>query len=613
MADLLGEDNPSAPEKQSPIDEEIALVLEDIGDEDQQAQVKAEATKTFQDFVRLLRETRRKQKKGAEVLKQLVTEAYANEATRENPVVWQKIARVEEVLGRLEDKVKEAANENPIAFKTYYLLQLRAEKQRFKKHGIVETTHIREQREQIERDARKKLEGRNGVVVLLGPTGSGKTVAARRLARSVAGEKGFEFVSAHTKMTPEDLLSRQGIVAKEVPAAEVPGKIQEHQATWLERNRQGDEDDAVYEERKEQAFADIAEVVKGQSETTPMTTETVLEAVGRAAAEGKPVIIDEFNYLPPATLGALNDLLNPDSNNAQPGFSVIFTGNVGKEYIDRASFDPAFLNRVVNGTFRYTHPPQEIDAPYMGSAISQEERAEGEAPQPRDLFQVAMTHMADGKGNIRAPKDALEQAWNVTRGFSLVQKIVAGEDFRNLGASPEATQQITDLNFRSINLSFRNLNQVIREWKLDGYTQPLEAYVFRDIIQPAATLAPREAAQLLYIFKDWQGLFQGEHWNDLVADYERWNISGTETVGMPKPDTNVELVPLTTDEVARAFSGIEVPEFIEVSPDRQDDPVFEAKLAKAEDAVEAAEAALRAEESLQIVEEMCSDEEQAPQ
>jgi hypothetical protein len=53
----------------------------------------------------------------------------------------------------------------------------------------------------------------------------------------------------------------------------------------------------------------IKDVVKGQAASKELTTEVFLSAVLKAANEGKIVIIDEFNYIPPVLLGGLNALI----------------------------------------------------------------------------------------------------------------------------------------------------------------------------------------------------------------------------------------------------------------------------------------------------------------
>ncbi len=483
---------------------------------------------------------------------QLIRQAHSSRE-KESATLWKKISRYEGELAKTDALLEHAAESNPISFQAHWLMKLKEQKRQFEQTGVIETDSIRKQSEEMMNDVRRKLEGTNGVAALLGPTGSGKSVMAKKIAATFGKDGQYEFVSAHPKMTVDDLIERMGIVVKNTPAEEVPGLVKEAQAKFAQENPELKGDDLSSSQ------AMIEDVLTSRESQKVLTTEKVLEAVGRAAEEGNIVVIDEFNYLPPDTLAAINDLLSGGTGTKE-GFGVIFTGNVGKEYLKRQSLDPAFVNRVLSGVVEYGFPPQELDRSFADTVKSREELADGEAVPDRDLFQIALTQLVDNKGNLLAPENALEKTWDFTRIVSLTQKLSSGSDFRDLGLDGAATQGVTAFKFESVFLSFRNLNQVLREWKLDGFTKPLDNYVLENIIRPAAVVSKKEAAQLYYLFSNWGGMFEGDQWDEIKIDSTTWNIAGLENVSVME-GSDVELHPFLPSEVVEALSGKELPSY----------------------------------------------------
>ena len=438
---------------------------------------------------------------------------------------------------------------------------MRAMKQEFEQHGIMTTPGLEEQRRHIMNEARRKMEGTNGVSVLLGPTGSGKTVTARYLAKELSPGGEYEFVSAHAKMTPDDLLFRMGLTVEGMEAKDVPAKIVAAQDAYRELNRQLDENVMARD------LQDIADVIKQGAASPHMVTKRVLEAVGRAAKEGKIVVIDEFNFLPPETLASLQDLLaNPEA--AKRGFGVIFTGNVGKDYLKRQSLDAAFVNRVVSGIVEYQFPPQELNASFENSVLERSVVKEGAHPMPRDLYMVGVDQLADRKGNVEAPEGALRDVWRLTQIFSLIQQLSSGKDFQRLGLGTSMVGT-SSYQFKSLFLSFRNMNQVLREWKLEGYTKDLDWYIFQNIIRPGSVIAPKEAAQMYHLFMHRGGFFSGDSWKAIHVDVASWDIQGVDSIEDMK-GTPASLKQFETDEVVEAVSGMGVPSYEELGITQED-------------------------------------------
>jgi MoxR-like ATPase len=498
----------------------------------------------------------------------------------DSPQIWGKVHRLQEYINKAQEKLEEISRKNPEAFKAHWLYNLREYKKQYKESGVIETPSIQKQTENLMHDVRKQMEGTNRVATMLGPTGSGKTVMAERVAATLSPGGNYEFVSAHSKMDPEDLLMRQGIAIETVQPEDVPDSIEKAKQKYYEEHPDMREDDL------KKAEEIIERVVQAQASEKAYQTKTILEDVGRAAQEGRVVVIDEFNYLPPQTLASLNKLLDTPFGKVanvsvgdkeqefqvKEGFGVIFTGNIGEEYIDRQkSWDPALVNRILAGTIKYDYPPQDLNSSFEKSIVSNEELIEGKKSPDRELFLSGVVQLVDKKGNLTAPENTLEKVWNLSRTFSLIQRIAGGEDYRNLGLeNTKAFQDISNFQFETIFLSFRNFNQVVREWKLDKYTQNLDSYIFENIIRPAEVIKRKEAAQLFYLFQEWGDFFQNEKYKEVKVDSTSWHISGVNNLSKEQTKQEVPQKHFTPKEIAEALSGKQTPSYEDLEEEKKE-------------------------------------------
>lgn len=525
---------------------EMEEIQSELGEEQLEAE-KVRAQKQLENFLSEWRRLRKTERTVRHKTEEFIRIVHTDPKLRSSARTWESISSFEAKADDIRDLIEDKAHEDPVAFKAYWLLKMREWKRDFEKNGIIETDAIKDQTRHVMHDARRKLEGTNGVVTLIGPTGSGKTVLAKKIGAQFSPAGEYEFVSAHPKMTAFDLIQRMGIVVEQLNPTEVPAKIKDAQKAYAEENPEMDQKELARE------LETIAEIMTGRAKEKTFETKPILEAIGRAQKEGRIVVIDEFNYLPPETLAALNEVLSNKTN--APGFGVVLTGNIGEEYLKRQPLDPAFINRVLSGTVKYEFPPQDIDTAFDDSIKDIAE--EGGTPPSRDLFQIGMTQLADSQGNLLAPENAMRDVWDFSRIFSLTQHMAQGKDFRSLGL--DAPQGTGAMKFKSVLLSFRNMNQVVREWKLDGFRKPLDWYIFDTIVRPAAVYAPREAAELMYLFRDWGGFFKGEEWDAIEVDPTNWRIAGIERVKTPR-SKKPALVPYQTAAVVEAISGERLPE-----------------------------------------------------
>ncbi|HHX58940.1 MAG TPA: hypothetical protein GX706_04235 [Candidatus Moranbacteria bacterium] len=186
----------------------------------------------------------------------------------------------------------------------------------------------------------------------------------------------------------------------------------------------------------------------------------------------------------------------------------------------------------------------------------------------------------DDKGNLIAPPDAQEKIWDLAQAFTLIQKLAAGENIRNI-IDDQHMQVIAETNFKKIFLSYRNFNSIIRSWKMDGYDKDINYYILNNLIRPASIIAPQEAAQLFYFFQH-KGFLLGENCEEIKVDSSLWKISGVPTV-VERGDFEIENPQLevhSIDNVVENCYGVATPSFAEMKvsgKERQDQAFLEKK------------------------------------
>ncbi|MFW5853545.1 MAG: AAA family ATPase [Patescibacteria group bacterium] len=575
--------------------------LREVLGESQMKQLESEAFSRLMNAVRKIKKLEGAKHRLKQYEEELIRRLYEDVDLKESLSVNERISLVSKKITRVNEVLKKISRESPEAFKAFHLLRLRDYKRQFEESGMIETPWIEDHYSELTSHVRKTMEGNNRVCTLLGPTGSGKTVMAERVAKTLSPNGDYEFVSAHSKMDPDDLLWRQGIQVESITPETAPEIAEKAKQAFRENNPNMDEVELIDRERY------IEEVVKNQAGQKAFKTEIIPQAIARAASEGKVVVVDEFNYLPPQTLAALNKLLDAkaekragekvkvdiDDESGQTqsyevteGFGVILTGNIGSEYLGRnQKLDPALYSRILSGVIQYDHPPQELKGSLENSIKTDNELAEGQEPPPRELFLASLVQLIDEKGNLSAPIGAMEDIWHLSQTVSRIQQIAAGKDPRELGVDSTMLQNISTFDFKSLFLSFRNLNQVVREWKGESYSQTLDHYLFENIIRPASVLKDNEAAQMFYIFKNFGGFFQGEEFEDVKVNSTSWSLSGVGSVPQ-KIGSDDKIRHYIPKEIVEAASGEETPSYEDLDTkragERREDKSQEEYLAEVE-------------------------------
>jgi len=552
------------------LSQEIQALQEEIAKQVSLEEIKNLQSRSYKRLFQFMRERKSfldVQKELMEVRKKLRDEHQKETNDGIRNVLSELIDKYTEAFEQIEAKIKKISFRNPESFLAYALLELR----RYKKElpsGIVETDYPKSQKERAE-----KILTESRLVAFLGETGTGKTRLARKIAEEMTGD--YEFVPGHKFITAEDLFYYRGLDVRKISPSDVPEIIKrEVERFRLEHPDLSPEEVKSWEET-------IKQVVQGQAVSKELVSEVFLSAVLKAANEGKIVIIDEFNYIPPALLAGLNALIEakPDEEisvfgqriKVKPGFGVILTGNITRSefrgrYLQREKIDPALINRLNSGLIEYSSLPQ-ANMSFRESILSQSELNEGKQIPSREPFQIGLTLLADEKGNISGPKDLLEKVWNLSEELSLLQKIYGGEKLE----TPVKLSGGQDVVLKEYPISNRTYLSILEHWKNDNYRYSIDWYVYDNLIRPASIISPSEAGQIFSLLKERGMFFQDPIWEEVLkVNPTNYEIEGIEEIERRRKDF-MKIQELkspkhyfTPQEVAEAFLGVEMPELEEI-------------------------------------------------
>jgi MoxR-like ATPase len=561
-------------EREQTLENEIKVINEYLASlnltEEQIKAVKSASWKRFYSFMKKRNELLKAIKKIEDEINRMTVEY--NEASKDSTknILNELIEEYDKGRKEIENLLEnELPAENPESFLAHALLKIREYKKQLPS-GIIETPYVRNQKERI-----KKALKINRLAGLLGETGTGKTLLARKIAQELSPDGKYEFIPGHKFTTKEDLLYYYGIDVRKIEPEKIPEIIKDIKEKYRKEHQD------LSKEELEKNLRDIEEVFKGQAQQAEMITKMFEAGALKAAQEGRIVIIDEFNYIPPAVLGSLNALLEAkpgqlvsiggQSVEVKPGFGVILTGNITKvdiqgRYLGREKIDPALVNRLNSGLIEYGSLPQ-AQVSFQESILTQEKFKKEEKIFNRELFQIALSILADEKGNLSGSADLLEKCWNLSEEFSMLQKIYAGEKLET-GVKLPGGQNIVLKEYAISNRTFRS---VLEHWKNDNFKYPIDWYVYDNLIRPSSLISPSEAGQMFIVLKQRGMFFQDPVWDILKASSPHYKIEGIEEIERNKNDflnkiqkTEKEIKFFTSQEVAEAFLGIKMPQLEEI-------------------------------------------------
>jgi MoxR-like ATPase len=490
------------------------------------------------------------------------------EIYRETPIdqgsvrleILRQIDTIEAEIKKLKSELKDLTFENPEGFLANALLRIRELKSQLSSE-IVETEEVTKIKEAAINRLREKR-----IIALVGETGTGKTRLAIKIAQELSGD--YEFVPCHKYTTREDLFGSLGIVVKEVKPESIPD-LQEA-AIKAYYTQKGVSPEDLPSHIRQEIEESIKDVVKRQASYRMMETEFIPAGVLKAAEEGKIVILDEFNFLPPEVLSGLNALIEAKRGQkvsiagreieVKPGFGVILTGNLTQaaveRYIGRQKLDAAFVGRLNSGLIEYKSLPQ-ANVSFVESVISQEDYERGKIIPPRDLFQVAIAILADERGNISGPSNLLEQAWNLSVEFGFLQRVYAGEETAKLLGG-------ADVILHKYPISMRTFRDVLEHWRRDNFRYSLDWYIYETLIRPASLIDPSEAGKIFLLLKGRGLFFVHSKWNELIeVNPTNYNLKIKGEINKELFRVEKEIYFFTPQEVAEAFMGMKMPELKE--------------------------------------------------
>jgi len=435
-----------------------------------------------------------------------------------------------EVLGEIRGELAENSElgeklleENPEAYFGLHLKQLKEYKKELTVGKIVETDYVKKEAEDI---VKNLLAGKP--VLIYGHLGSGKTELAMHIAKKYIGKEAL-VISGSKNTNQSELYGHQILNINEIKKADLDlfeKEVENKFKVWCAENLKVDENE------KNRAHDRILQIYLTQFKSGTVS-DFFLGPIYRAMEEGRPIIIDEVNAIPHEVLISLNHILTRrvgDKVNVQQnsgssvevgaGFGIMMTGNLnqGQEtYVDRQDMDPAFLSRLHK--LEYDYLPQSVEG------LLEESGKEDE------LFQLILAEIMDRVGNIEAPEDSIKKIWNLSKAARITQNVFSGKEVSSAFYFQEAGGRPMKYLLKENLLSMRALENIIGQWKSEGYAQELDYYIWNNFIREGTIASDR--AYLYQLFKDQFGFFKSDGWEQ-NPDYGSGGNINSFDVNSPK-------------------------------------------------------------------------------
>ena len=434
---------------------------------------------------------------------------------------------ISEKLKEAEGNYNKALQSSPEAFLAAHVADLRAYRRQYDRGRIIKTPYVKEKKGEITDELYK-----GHVVFISGETGIGKTEVARIAAKSFSKAEPL-LVRGYAGMSSDELFGHT--VLTDRPEARISNISKEIDQALS----------ALKTKFPNPSTQDEADVVKGiLTKSNVTTSEYLIGAVYQAAKEGRVVIIDEANYIPPELLAKLNDIMTKrpgEKINVQEdgigditvrkGFGIIFTGNINppagageQRYIGRYRFDAAFLDRM--SAIPYGYLPQAVEG-----------NLNDYSPEQKQLFTIAMTtallpyrppatelytpaalleKLESRHGTCFLPggERGINTVWRFSQFAAVTQRAFAG-DIKD-GDAHGFSVNGSAVGYRpSVSLSPRGVMRVIEAWRDDGFQVELDHYIAKHLLLRATD--PKDQAYLYQLGKFF-GFFSSEGW-DKSPDY----------------------------------------------------------------------------------------------
>ncbi|HEU0051435.1 MAG TPA: AAA family ATPase, partial [Patescibacteria group bacterium] len=214
----------------------------------------------------------------------------------------------------------------------------------------------------------------------------------------------------------------------------------------------------------------IAAILLGKSDAT----ETVFNygPLGRALRDGKPIIIDEINLMPPEIIARINDIMlrktgdrvrlqenGEEEFTVKPGFAILATCNLGTQYAGIKEVNAAFKSRWI---------AKEVGYPTVAETY--------------DLILASLVR----KDRVRLPPDFPEEAFEMLARLAVVTREVQelfskqtqGVRFMMPNAIAGEPAQLEKAVISTRDL----MRKIMLPWKQKNFTVSLDAVIAKNIL-----------------------------------------------------------------------------------------------------------------------------------
>ncbi len=318
--------------------------------------------------------------------------------------------------------------------------------------------------------------------MLAGHLGGGKTDTLKHAARIFMLEQGVGFDQDDNDLSYDELYNQlepeifSG--SSEASVYDLVGKLKLTGKDLGSPEKIAVEVKSLTAQFKEQGidipFEEVAKVVLGQGSVT----ETIFNygPLGRALRDGKPLIVDEINMLPPEVISRINDIMlakvgskvrlqenGEEEFEIKPGFVILSTLNVGSKYAGTKEFNAAFGSRWVGKEMYY--------------------------PTINETFDLILSSLMR-KDSLRLPSNLPEEDYAKLVDLSVAVREVQdlfsgnteGQRFMNLANGVKAEKS----QLEKVVISPRDLmRKIIVPWKNTNFDVPLDDIIAQNILSPA--------------------------------------------------------------------------------------------------------------------------------
>jgi MoxR-like ATPase len=431
---------------------------------------------------------------------------------------------VRDNLKALREKFAEVAYQNPEAFYVVHSRAFRRYSRQLNSGRIAVTPFVADKIDEV-----LAILHTTRMAILHGPTGSGKSEVAEIVAQKFSGRKPL-VISGHRDVSARELKGHDALRSSvgAFPTHEVPDRIEA-----AKREYQINHPDLEATAARA-ALKQIEERFIHENAVT--VSEFVLGYAYRAAKEGIPLIIDEFNLIDPTVVMGLNSLMTKRPGevvhipeNGHPpfpvadGFCVIMTGNLntgeGVEYYRPHQPDASTTNRFL--PVKYGFPPQATE----GTAAQAH-------PSEKQLYQIMIATLRSGRPSVEGAQFStrledramlthlpggaysLDKLWRLAKLAAITQLALEGKVAQD---SPHAHRRNgTSLAAKVEHaLTPRVVVNLLEQWKGNGFEFELDHYIFNALVESALTAVEKD-----YFYRQCQlqGFCMSPGWPEIIDD-----------------------------------------------------------------------------------------------